>query len=605
MPDFRALRHAALFASVLAVGCGGNPKPQVAKAAPPAQTPRPVVQPPAAPSATDPIAALIATSNRHYEAGEKELSQGHLDKARIEFNQALDVLLESPYGARSDARLREHFDRLVDKISAREVTALSAGDGFVEKPSEPASIDELLAVATFERFATPAPETSAAVKSDLRNTAHDVPIPTNERVLTYIELFQGRLREFLGSGLERGAKYLPMIQSVFRAEGLPLDLAYVPLIESAFKPTALSTAKARGMWQFMRGTALENGLKHDWYIDERADPEKATLAAAKYLKTLHKIFDGDWHLALASYNGGPGRVQRAVKRSGIEDFWSLTESSKHLPRETREYVPMILAAIVIAKNPAQYGFAVTSAAPLGYEKVTLPRAMDLRRVAEWTETPINEIQALNPELRRWTTPVRNASYEVKVPVGSGDRLRERLATAKPGELAPLNWYRVKKGESLATIARKLSVSRTDLAEANALTTKSRVRAGQELIIPRAPATLLNARVDRPAPANAVSADASTGKAGAESKASAADSDERTAAPSGARRASASSAAVADAGEDARVVYRVKRGDTLFSIARAFEVTVDALRSWNRLRGSHISPGDRLTIQTKNSQRNAQ
>jgi membrane-bound lytic murein transglycosylase D len=600
MPDFRALRYAALFASGLAVGCSGNPKPQVAKAAPPAQTPRPVAPPQAAASATDPIAALIATSNRHYEAGEKELSQGHLDKARIEFNQALDVLLESPYGARSDARLREHFDRLVDKISAREVTALAAGDGFVEKPSEPASIDELLAVATFERFASPAPETSAAVKSDLSTTEHDVPIPTNERVLTYIELFQGRLREFLGSGLERGAKYLPMIQSVFKAEGLPLDLAYVPLIESAFKPTALSTAKARGMWQFMRGTALEQGLKHDWYIDERADPEKATLAAAKYLKTLHKIFDGDWHLALASYNGGPGRVQRAVKRSGIGDFWELTEGSKHLPRETREYVPMILAAIVIAKNPAQYGFDVTSAAPLGYEKVTLPRAMDLRRVAEWTETPINEIQALNPELRRWTTPVRNASYEVKVPIGTGDRLRDRLATAKPGELAPLNWYRVKKGESIATIARKLNVSRTDLAEANALSTKSRVRAGQELIIPRAPATLLNARVDRPAPANAVSADASTGKA---DKAEA--TEERTASSSAGRRTASASAATADAGDDPRVVYRVKRGDTLFSIARAFEVTVDALRSWNRLRGSHISPGDRLTIQTRNGQRNAQ
>ena len=155
---------------------------------------------------------------------------------------------------------------------------------------------------------------------------------------------------------------------------------------------------------------------------------------------------------------------------------------------------------------------MTSAEPLGYEKVTLPRAMDLRRVAEWTETPITDIQALNPELRRWTTPVRSASYEVKVPIGTGDRLRERLAAASPGELAPLNWYRVKKGESIATIARKLSVSRTDLAEANALTLKSRVRAGQELIIPRAPATLLNARVDRPAPANAVSADASTGKA---------------------------------------------------------------------------------------------
>ena len=143
------------------------------------------------------------------------------------------------------------------------------------------------------------------------------------------------------------------------AEGIPLDLAYVPLVESAFKPSALSKAKARGIWQFMRGTALENGLKHDWYIDERADADKATLAAAKYLKTLGRMFDGDWHLALASYNGGPGRVQRAIKRSGRDDFWELSASSRFLPQETRDYVPLILAAILIAKNPAQYGMTIT------------------------------------------------------------------------------------------------------------------------------------------------------------------------------------------------------------------------------------------------------
>src|SRR2546428_2623893 len=155
--------------------------------------------------------------------------------------------------------------------------------------------------------------------------------------------------------MTRGRKSLPMIQSVFRAEGLPLDLAYVPLVESAFKPSALSRTKAKGVWQFMSGTALENGLRRDWYIDERSDPEKATIAAAKYLGTLAKLFDGDWHMALASYNGGPGRLQRALKVARVSDFWTLSAKSKLLPRETREYVPMILAAIVIARNPAQYG----------------------------------------------------------------------------------------------------------------------------------------------------------------------------------------------------------------------------------------------------------
>src|SRR5581483_11497705 len=224
---------------------------------------------------------------------------------------------------------------------------------FTEKKYEPASIDELLALST--TFGTPAPTTEVknAVQADAG--MHDVPIPLNQRVLSYIELFQGRLHDFIEEGMRRGSKYLPMIQNVFRAEGLPLDLAYVPLVESAFKPNALSRVKAKGVWQFMAGTAIENGLRRDWYIDERSDPEKATVAAAKYLRTLFNLFDGDWHLALASYNGGPGRLQRAIKRAGgFEDFWKLAEKPRLLPRETREYVPMILAAIVIARNPAQY-----------------------------------------------------------------------------------------------------------------------------------------------------------------------------------------------------------------------------------------------------------
>jgi membrane-bound lytic murein transglycosylase D len=592
MRVFRALRNAAICASVLTVGCGGNPKPQTVKAAPAQPTPAPAA-PAAQPVAStpDPITALIATSEKHYEAGERELAQGHLDKARVEFNQALDVLLQSSYGARSDARLRDHFDKLVDRISSREVASLAAGDGFAGKPSEQAAIDELLDVATFDAPAAPSRSTEATVSADLQATSHDIPIPLNEKVLSYIELFQGRLRDFLASGLERGAGYLPMIQNVFRAEGLPLDLAYIPLIESAFKPTALSHKEARGMWQLMAGTALENGLKRDWYIDERADPEKATRAAAKYLHTLFNMFD-DWHLALASYNGGPGRVQRAMSRYNMEDFWQLSASAQRLPRETREYVPMILAAIIIAKNPTQYGFDTPKLTTVNYEKVALPGAMDLRRVAEWCGRPIDEIQSLNPELRRWTTPVKSDQYEVKVPVGTGDRLRERLRTASAGELAALNWYRVKKGESIASIARKLSVSRTDLAEANNLTIKTQVRAGQELIVPRAPATLLNARVDHPAPtakAAAAVADASTNDAS---------SDDRVTV----KRASAESD---DDTPGTRITYRVKRGDTLFSIARAFETSVEALRSLNRLHGDHISPGDRLTIQTPHNTRAAQ
>ena len=368
-------------------------------------------------------------STRHFETGQRELQLGHLDTAKTEFNRALEVLLESPLGARSEPRIREHFDRLVERISAYEVTALAQGDGFTERKLDPASIDDLLAISTFENpVATP--ETQQAVVDDLQETLHDIDIPLNARVLAFVQLFTGRLKGYLEEGLSRGARYLPMVQEVFRAEGLPLDLAYVPLIESAFKPSALSRAKARGIWQFMRGTGLEMGLKHDWYIDERADAEKSTRAAAKYLKTLHRMF-GDWHLALASYNGGPGRVQRAIKRSGKDDFWALSASSRFLPRETRDYVPLILAAVIIAKNPAQYGMNIIPWEEPEFESVQVAKAVDIRRVAEWTSTPVQTIQELNPELRRWTTPVRATDYELKVPMGTADVIRERLAQADP------------------------------------------------------------------------------------------------------------------------------------------------------------------------------
>src|SRR6185436_3060713 len=259
--------------ALLIAGCVSTPRPTTVKVVPEAPAPVVATAPVQEPK-PDPIAALISTSDRHFEEGRKELAVGHLERAKAEFDLALDTLLESADGARSHPRLREHFDRLVDRISVLEQTALATGDGFSETKSEPAVIDELLAVETFEA-AAPTAATAEAVQADLQSTTHDIPIPTNDRVLRYVELFQGRLREFLTEGLSRGVQYLPMIQSTFRAEGLPLDLAYIPLIESAFKPSALSRAKARGVWQFMRGTALENGLRADWYLDERADPTKA------------------------------------------------------------------------------------------------------------------------------------------------------------------------------------------------------------------------------------------------------------------------------------------------------------------------------------------
>jgi membrane-bound lytic murein transglycosylase D len=558
---------AALAVVPFVAACGSSVRRAV-----PSVTPIPLAAGPVEPIAPpqpppDPVLALIAASDWHFKAGQRELEAGHVEAAKVEFDKSLNVLVESPYGGRTEPRIREHFDRLVDRISAYEIKALADGDGFTEQKSEPASIDQLLAVSA---TLTPAPTaaTEDAVANDLQLHAPDIPIPLNKRVLSFIELFQGRLHDFIQEGLQRGSSYLPMIQNVFRAEGLPLDLAYVPLIESAFKPTALSRAKAKGVWQFMRGTGLENGLRQDWYIDERSDPQKATVAAAKYLRTLSRMFDGDWHLALASYNGGPGRMQRAMRRAKLNDFWRLSAKAGGLPRETRDYVPMILAAIVIARNPAQYGFEFEPAPTPRFDTITLPKPVDLRRVAEWADTTIDEIQALNPELRRWTTPVRDTAYELKVPAGTAEFVRARLEEAAETELASLNWHVVKRGETVATIARKLGVSRTDLAEANYLRVSARLNAGQKLMVPREATVLMAARTDRPVPV-------------ADSRALAADAVVPAVATTGTGRV--------------KVTYRVKRGDTLTSIARLFETTVSSIKSWNRMSGTQIRVGQRLTV----------
>jgi membrane-bound lytic murein transglycosylase D len=568
------LASASVAAALVAVSaCGTNPHPQVSAKNPAAANPQAaasVPSPAQPPVIADPIQILIDKSQQRFDEGERELKAGHLDRARAAFDASVGVLLESPYGARTEPRLRAQFDRLVDRINAYEVTSLAQGDGFVEKRYEAAPIDDILA--NFTTFTASAPDEAmkAAVKADLERSAHDIPIPEQPKILAYIQVFQTRLRDYIQDSLERGARYLPMIQGVFRAEGLPLDLAYIPIIESSFKTNAVSKASAKGPWQFMKATAQENGLKTNWFIDERSDPEKATVAAASYLKTLSKMFDGDWNLVLAAYNGGPGRVQRAMKASGMDDFWEISKSTRYLPRETREYVPLILAAMIVARNPVQYGFDAVTADPIQYEKVELPHPIDLRRVAEWTGTTVDEIQSLNPELRRWTTPVKYPNYEVKVPVGTGDRLEARLAEASPADFTALKWYTVRKGESLLKVARKFGVARSDLAEANNLSIKARLHAGQEIIIPRAPATLLAARTDRTAPTAVASRSLA----------------------SDAERPSVSRVSNPQV---TQITYRVKRGDTLSSIAQLFDTTVAKIKSWNRMRSNALVAGSRLKI----------
>jgi membrane-bound lytic murein transglycosylase D len=543
----------------LLVGCGVIRHPSVTPLAPVAPLP---VQPldPARPIGRevqvrpDPSAGVVAKAQAEMAAGERELQDGHMVAARQHFDAAIDQLLALPAGARSDTVVAAAFDQMLDRISALELIALREGDGLTEAKSEPAALDELLSAAdVFERPA-PAATTEETVRADLDRTPHDLPIVANDRVLSYVELFQGRLHDFMAAGLARAHRYLPMIRAVFKEEGLPEDLIYVPLVESAFKPTALSRVSARGMWQFMLPTAQEHGLRQTFFVDDRADPEKATRAAAQYLKSLNNVFDGDWNLALASYNAGPGRIQRAMQRAHTSDYWALSSSSRYLPKDTREYVPMIMAAILIAKHPALYGFDDTGASPLAYERVMVPDALDLKILAEWCGVTVDDLRELNPDLRRTTTPM--GGHDLKVPMGTAATVQRQLASAEP-LYVHFDLHSVRRGESVATIARKYRVSTAELRKANDLDTRARVKPGQVLMIPQ------HQPVGLPASASSTVRSASLSASAA-----------RAAAP---------------------VTYRVQRGDTLFSIARRFDTTVDTLKSLNRLRSNTIGVGDRLTV----------
>ena len=273
---------------------------------------------------------VVAQAEARLQAGLVAADEGHLDRARAEFDGAIDLLLGHPGGAFADPRVAEAYRRMLDTVHIREIEMLAAGDGFTETGTEPASID---AVASLPVGEAPAgPETLARAVAAVESETLDLPVELNEPVLSCIDLYQGRLRPWFETALSRGQQYMPHIREVFAEEGIPRDLAYVALVESAFKTTAYSRAKAKGVWQFISATGKRYGLDVDWWVDERSDPEKATRAAARYLKDLYALF-GDWNLALAGYNAGEGKVLRAIRRYKTDDFWALRKTRGLRPRD--------------------------------------------------------------------------------------------------------------------------------------------------------------------------------------------------------------------------------------------------------------------------------
>src|ERR1700738_5066676 len=486
---------------------------------------------------TDARQMLIHRVEEKFASGEQNYKAGHLEAARRDFDDAVDWMLQSGYDPNSDPQLSELFHRVVDTVYTYELQAFRAGDGFNEAPAVPAPIDEV-AEMTFPVD----PRLKARAEEAAKNISHDLPLTVNDEVLSFLNFFQTpRGRAIVETGLRRAGRYRGMIARVLSEEGVPQDLIYLAQAESAFQPTALSRAGARGMWQFVAYRGQEYGLRHTWWLDERQDPEKATHAAAQHLRDLYKMF-GDWYLAMAAYNCGPGNVQKAIERTGYADFWELYRRNV-LPRETKNYVPIILALTLIAKDAPHYGIQADPDPRVPTDVVKPGRAVDLRLVAETIDVDVETLRSLNPSLLRLATP-DDPSFELHLPLGSAPKFSAEIADIPPAKWVSWRRHRVAAGETLTAIAKKYRVTPKAIADANNLESATALNTGEKLIIPAIQSSAENKR--------------------------------------------------------RMVSYRVRKGDTFLGIADRFSVESEDLLKWNRLKSKKVRRGMVLRVYTLDS-----
>jgi membrane-bound lytic murein transglycosylase D len=503
----------------------------------------------------DPVEVAILEARIRFEKGDEYYKQGFLGQAKEEFNAAVDVILETSDRHHNEPRLQRELTDLVARINAMELLALREGDGFTDQTAQPAAIDDLAHVETFPTLIDPKLKRTA--EEEVSKVAHDLPIEINDRVLGFLDYYEnGRGRGVIEVGLERVGKYQPMIERILKEEGVPLDLIYLCQAESAFEPRALSRAAAKGMWQFISSRGKEYGLRQTWWIDERSDPEKSTRAAARHLKDLYLEF-GDWYLAMAAYNSGPVRVQRALEKTGADNFWTLVEK-RALPKETVNYVPNILALTIIGKNPEKYGFTVVPTPPeIETERVSVDKATDLRVIAEAIDLPVEELRDLNTHVLRWTTPPDDPDFQLILPKGYAGKFNEQISSLPESKRVLFREHIVKKGETLGIIARKYNTTSAELIQANNLGKTPVLRAGRSLIIPIS--------------GSAPSAPAS-----------------RVAKTQSSRTASSTAG-------NTRIMYTVRAGDTLGKIAARYHTSVEKLKSSNHLTSTRLTVGKKLII----------
>ncbi|HBH28256.1 MAG: transglycosylase SLT domain-containing protein [Desulfofustis sp. PB-SRB1] len=398
---------------------------------------------------------------------------------------------------------------------------------------------------------------------------YDFPIMVNRQVQMYLDLFSDKQQRYFKRWLARSGRYLPMMQEIFTEYGLPGDLVYLAMIESGFNQKACSPSRAVGLWQFMAPTGKQYGMQVTRYLDERRDAEKSTRAAAAYLRDLYDEF-GDWYIAVAAYNGGPGTMRKAMHRANSDDFWKIAQK-RYIKLETKRYVPKLIAAIMIAKQPQQYGFTdVTYEAPLAYETFAAGPGLSLKAAALLSESSLDELAALNPELLKNMTPPQAPDYQLKVPVGTASVAEANLPHLHQIAAPIYQIHVVKKGETLSHIAARHKVSTDLIVTWNGLPSAHKLSIGQEL-------TIIKNDFDLPLATTALSPVAQ------HQGTAIVLADQKKTAPKRQRE------------QAPEQWYLVKNGDNLWTISRQFNTSPAAIKRWNNLTSNRIYPGKRLLL----------
>jgi len=427
----------------------------------------------AIPGATADTTARLTRADEHLNAGRQFYFRGDLGSARREFDLAVDVLLTSPDSAADHDRIERRLDELCDLIYRFDIEKLGAGETAEAGAFDKAPIDEI----SHFTFA-PDPRLAPKLRSEITQTNSGIPLDLSDPVLGYVHYFStDRGRSILLAGFRRAGRYKPLIQRIFAEEGVPQELIYLAQAESGFLPRAVSIKRAVGMWQFIPDTGLNYNLTRTASVDDRFDPEKATRAAAQLLKDLHNRY-GDWYLAMAAYNCGAGAVDRAIERTGYADYWELLRR-RALPRETANYVPIIVAMTIIAKNPKDYGLDdIQVDPPMEYDSIQISAPTNLNLVADATMLPVSEIRDLNPSL---LTSVAPAGFQVHVPKGSADTSLSALESIPAENRQAWRLHHVQTGDTLEEIARSFHLTPDRIVAVNA--GAASLEAGDVLVIP--------------------------------------------------------------------------------------------------------------------------